>query len=118
MADERSTGAQAQRTDPRTGAVATETRPAPNQPPQTGRDNGRKFSYKIAKLTLRLDRERHLKFKIFAAHPRMSMQRILVLAIDAYMAQAGRHAGAERCACLNEIEARLATFRKRAKAQP
>jgi hypothetical protein len=46
-------------------------------------------------LTLRLDRERHLRLKIFAARRNRSSQDVLVRALDAYLEACGAD-----CACL------------------
>ena len=101
---------------PRIGAATAETWSAPNRPPPTSRDDGRRVSNEIAKLTLRLDRERHLRLKMFAAQRQTSMQRILVLAIDAYMAGTGHQAGAARRVSLDEVRTQMARLQRAAKA--
>ena len=100
----------------RIGAATAETWSAPNRPPPTSQNDGRRVSNEIAKLTLRLDRERHLRLKMFAAQRRTSMQRILVLAIDAYMAGTGHQAGATRRVSLDEVRAQMARLQRAAKA--
>ncbi|MCB9960304.1 MAG: hypothetical protein H6843_17035 [Rhodospirillaceae bacterium] len=54
----------------------------------------------VAKLTLRLDRERHLRLKLVGAHSRRSVQEILTSALDEYLDRVVPEAFNGRCACL------------------
>ncbi|NKB57169.1 MAG: hypothetical protein GKS00_12640 [Alphaproteobacteria bacterium] len=53
-----------------------------------------------AKLSLRLDQNRHLRLKLAAAHLRRSSQTIMLEALDAYLVKVAPSIGIE-CACLN-----------------
>lgn len=59
---------------------------------------------KVAKLTLRLDTERHLRLKLVAAHTRASIQELMVRALDAYLNELGPNAARGGCACLAKVE--------------
>ena len=58
----------------------------------------------IAKLTLRLDRERHLKLKLAAAHLRMSAQEILTKALDQHLDDVIPTCIEDDCKCLARLE--------------
>ena len=58
----------------------------------------------VAKLTLRLDRERHLKLKLAAAHLRMSAQEILTKALDQYLDDMIPTCVDGGCQCLARLE--------------
>ena len=55
----------------------------------------------VAKLTLRLDRDRHLRLKLASVHARRSIQEILTLALDEYLERVVPEAFNGRCACLS-----------------
>jgi hypothetical protein len=57
-----------------------------------------------AKFTLRLDRERHLRLKLLAAHLHLSAQEMLIEALDAYLDQAVPQAIRNNCSCLAQLE--------------
>ena len=57
-----------------------------------------------AKFTLRLDRERHLRLKLLAAHLHLSAQEMLVEALDAYLDRAVPQAVRNNCSCLAQLE--------------
>ncbi len=57
-----------------------------------------------AKLSLRLDPERHLRLKLAAAHLRRSSQTIMLEALDAYLARIAPVIGDGECACMAERE--------------
>ncbi len=61
-------------------------------PPPT--ENGR------ARVSVRLDRERHLKLKLTAAHLQSSLQDIFTDALDRYLEQIGPEVLRSDCACL------------------
>ena len=67
---------------------------------QDGQGNG---AY-TAKFTLRLDRERHLRLKLLAAHLHLSAQEMLIEALDAYLDQAVPQAIRNNCSCLAQLE--------------
>ena len=69
------------------GALATRVRRL-RRPPGQG-DNGR------VALTLRLDRERHRRLKIFAARLERTSQEVMLRALDVYLEACGAD-----CACL------------------
>ncbi len=54
-----------------------------------------------AKLSVRLDSERHLRLKLAAAHLQRSSQTIMLEALDAYLAEAAPAIGGN-CVCLND----------------
>ena len=54
-------------------------------------------------MTLRLDRERHVRLKVFAALHELNCQDVLIAALDAYL----RACGAD-CACISSGEGRPA----------
>jgi hypothetical protein len=54
-----------------------------------------------AKLSVRLDQERHLRLKLAAAHLRRSSQTIMLEALDEYLAKVAPAIGGD-CACLND----------------
>lgn len=56
---------------------------------------------KRAKLSVRLDPDRHLRLKLAAAHLRRSSQTIMIEALDAFLADMAP-ALATDCACLNK----------------
>ena len=58
----------------------------------------------VAKLTLRLDRERHLKLKLAAAHLRRSAQEILTNALDQYLDDVIPTCVESGCQCLARLE--------------
>jgi hypothetical protein len=58
----------------------------------------------MAKFTLRLDRERHLRLKLLAAHLHLSAQEMLIEALDAYLEQAVPQAIRNNCSCLAQLE--------------
>ena len=53
-----------------------------------------------AKLTMRLDRERHFRLKLVAAHLKRSSQEVLTQALDAYLDQLAPAMMNGGCACL------------------
>ena len=57
-----------------------------------------------AKFTLRLDRERHLRLKLLAAHLHLSAQEMLIEALDAYLDKAVPQAIRNNCSCLAQLE--------------
>ena len=69
------------------GAPATQLRPLRRPPSQS--DDGR------VALTLRLDRERHRRLRIFAARHERTGQEVILRALDLYLAACGPD-----CACL------------------
>ena len=77
-------------------ALPVETAPSPLVPANKAE--------KIAKLTLRLDAERHLRLKLVAAHGRASIQELMVRALDAYLNELGPNAARGGCACLAKVE--------------
>ena len=58
----------------------------------------------VAKLTLRLDRDRHLKLKLAAAHLRMSAQEILTKALDQFLDDVIPNCVEGGCQCLARLE--------------
>lgn len=65
-----------------------------NAGPDRRQAAGRREADRVA-LTLRLDRERHRRLRIFTARHDCSSQEVIVRALDAYLASCG-----EDCACL------------------
>lgn len=53
-----------------------------------------------ARVSVRLDRERHLKLKLTAAHLESSLQDLLIEALDRYLEQLGPEVLRNDCACL------------------
>lgn len=53
-----------------------------------------------ARITLRLDRERHLRLRLTAAHLRSNLQTILIDALDRYLDQIGPEVLSNNCVCL------------------
>ena len=80
-------------TRPAASANGAGARPAP---PPTDRVAG-----PVAKLTLRLDRDRHLRLKLAGVHGRRSIQEILTSALDEYLEKVVPEAFNGRCACLS-----------------
>jgi len=56
------------------------------------------------KMTLRLDRSRHLRLKLASAHQRTTGQQLLVAALDRYLADLAPCALGRKCACLADAE--------------
>jgi hypothetical protein len=54
-----------------------------------------------ARVSVRLDRERHLKLKLTAAHLQSSLQDIFTDALDRYLEQLGPEVLRNDCACLS-----------------
>ncbi len=54
-----------------------------------------------ARVTLRLDPERHLKLKLAAAHSRMSIQAMVTAAVDTYLDRSAPNLCNGSCACLS-----------------
>ena len=54
-----------------------------------------------ARVSVRLDRERHLKLKLTAAHLQSSLQDIFTDALDRYLEQIGPEVLRNDCACLS-----------------
>ncbi len=52
------------------------------------------------RVSVRLDRDRHLKLKLTAAHLRNSLQDIITDALDRYLEQIGSEIVPNNCACL------------------
>ena len=53
-----------------------------------------------ARVSVRLDRERHLKLKLTAAHLRRTLQDVITDALDRYLEQLGPEVLRTDCACL------------------
>lgn len=60
--------------------------------------------HEVAKLTLRLDKVRHLRLKLLAAHMQLSLQDLLVRALDSYVDQVAVRATRGQCSCLAQLE--------------
>lgn len=54
-----------------------------------------------ARISLRLDDERHLKLKLTAAHLHKKLQEIVIAALDGYLEQIGPAVMNGNCACLD-----------------
>lgn len=63
--------------------------------PASGDGNGR------VRLSLRVDRKRHLRLRLAAAHEQQSIQEIAVAALDDYLARFSQGDLDGRCGCLN-----------------
>ncbi len=74
---------------PRIGAALGTGRPAAAARRASARAEGR------VALTLRLDRERHRRLKVFCARSQQTTQEVMLKALDAYL-----EAGGADCACL------------------
>lgn len=57
-----------------------------------------------AKLSLRVDRSRHLRVKLVAAHLRLRVQDILTAALDSYLNRVSPDVSAGKCACVTPPE--------------
>ena len=57
-----------------------------------------------AKLTVRLDRDRHSKLKLAALHLNMSAQELMTRALDAHLARVVPEAIQSGCTCLARLE--------------
>lgn len=55
-----------------------------------------------AALTLRLDEERHLRLRVFAAHSKRSSQDILTQALDEYLERHSYDGNMRHCDCLHQ----------------
>ena len=82
------------------GAGASVADVAGANPSEAMGDHPQRGTGPVAKLTLRLDRERHLRLKLVGAHSRRSVQEILTLALDEYLDRVVPEAFNGRCACL------------------
>jgi|GEM_PF-1144648 len=83
--------------------------PADGVPAQTqgcclGAGAAEALRHEIAKLTLRLDKVRHLRLKLLAAHMQISLQDLLVRALDNYADQVAVEATRGQCTCLAQLE--------------
>ena len=83
-----------------TGKRSTGERAADGRPPRCAQVT----TAATAKFTLRLDRKRHLKLKLLAAHLHLSAQELLVDALDAYLDQRIPEAIRNNCGCLAQLE--------------
>ena len=54
------------------------------------------------RVSLRVDRERHLRLRLMAAHTRRTIQETLLAALDAHLADHGSDILGGHCACLVE----------------
>ncbi|MEN8161831.1 MAG: hypothetical protein ABFS41_17305 [Myxococcota bacterium] len=79
--------------------VAPAPAPAPAAKPRTARRPRKKDPR--ARISLRLDDERHLKLKLTAAHLHMKLQEIVIAALDGYLEQIGPAVMNGNCACLD-----------------
>lgn len=75
-------------------------RAAPSAEMTVGSENSGNGGPGRAKLSLRLDRERHLRLKIAAAHLGRSNQAILLDALDSYLEKIAPETAID-CVCLN-----------------
>jgi hypothetical protein len=73
--------------------------PAPAAKPRTARRPRKKDPR--ARISLRLDDERHLKLKLTAAHLHKKLQEIVIAALDGYLEQIGPAVMNGNCACLD-----------------
>ncbi|MEZ5669745.1 MAG: hypothetical protein R3F55_20360 [Alphaproteobacteria bacterium] len=74
---------------------------APPRPATGGGGPGGGPQADPVRMTLRLDRERHRKLKILAAHRGLTVQQVLVMAIDGMVSRSPQSADGRPCACLN-----------------
>lgn len=79
---------------------ARKPRPVP-VPALAGGDGPPLRDYARARVSLRLDRDRHLKLKLTAAHLDSSLQDLLIEALDRYLEQIGPEVLRSDCACLS-----------------
>lgn len=75
-------------------AVSGRTAAGAGEPPSTDGEAAR------MRLSVRLDRDRHLKLRLTAAHLESSLQDIMVEALDRYLEQLGPEVLRNDCACL------------------
>lgn len=76
------------------GAGASRPAAAPGQTDGIVRDGER------ARVTLRLDEQRHLRLKLTAAHLQQSLQELMTEALDRYLDQVGPQMLSSNCTCL------------------
>lgn len=55
-----------------------------------------------ARVSLRLDSQRHLRLRLLAAHSQLSLQESLIAALDAYLGDEARSVNGGTCDCLQE----------------
>ena len=82
----------------------------PGQPPDanltvvTGGGGGIGGGNDRAKLSLRVDRRRHLRVKVAAAHLRVRIQDILTAALDSYLSRVTPDLSGGKCECLTPAD--------------
>ena len=80
---------------PEAKAPEAKTAGGPKEPPS------RRGSGKSAKVSLRLDDERHRKLRLASVHQQLSGQQILLKALDAYLADCAPVVMDGNCVCIN-----------------
>ena len=91
----------------RKGAAAPLSPLSPYSPPPPRAPDGagkalRQDPLGRVRVSLRLDRERHLRLRLLAAHTRRTIQETLLAALDAHLADHGPDILGGHCACLAE----------------
>ncbi len=83
-------------------APASQSRPSENPGPRLNKATGRsEIEGERARITLRLDPERHLRLKLAAAHMQRNLQDLVTEALDLYLDAVGPDFLEGRCACLD-----------------
>lgn len=100
-------------------SLATVIRPVPDAPADQGADRQRPAPPVLsafdgggpgggtARLSVRLDRDRHRKLRILAAQRGVSLQKAMIQAIDSLVSASAGREDAINCACLREAGPRL-----------
>jgi hypothetical protein len=84
------------RAEPRVGRTPPRARSGGGQPPSRGG--------KSAKVSLRLDADRHQRLRLVALHEGRSGQQILLAALDAYIEHVAAQLMDGKCACLQRTD--------------
>ncbi len=84
------------RAEPRIGATPPKARSGGGTPP------GRRG--KSAKVSLRLDADRHQRLRLVCLHAGMSGQQVLLAALDEYLDRVARQVMDGKCACLQRTD--------------
>jgi len=77
----------------------------PAKGPGGNRDQDQEFKrdkFGRARVSLRLDSQRHLRLRLLAAHSQLSLQETLIAALDAYLGDEAWSVNGGTCDCLQE----------------
>ncbi|WP_138380630.1 hypothetical protein [Luteithermobacter gelatinilyticus] len=96
---ERTPGGRSGQPAPKARSLTGQGRPMAAKPdPESGEDSGGK---RIA-MTLRMDKESHLRLRLYTAHSRKSCQEVLMEALEMYFEQHCCDLDKKNCSCLAE----------------